>query len=352
MSAHFHEAEGIRGVRGRVFLLGYDLSRYQDRARDRTAVPARRASDSRSQAGAGGVACDCLGIAWPDWRRAPHFLAIGFAMLGFGNGGVVWAEQFMASGLVAVLVASTPFWMVGHRIVRRRRAPHPTDGWRAAGRLLGHPPAGLAGSGGALCPLAAGRGLAGWSPRSWRAWVGAGIDAVKQRLRDTDPLVASAFQMLAGGLVMLTVAAVLGEYRRLSLDAADAAAVVYLFFAGSLIGFVAYTYALAPPADVDRVALPVREPGRRRTAGHLAAARAAELADCGRHRHRPRGLRSRSRGNPAAQPRPRVPSRAVAVRMTLRTTRLLRRLDRIGNRDRDRESGRGARVTRVTLDEA
>ena len=65
-----------------------------------------------------------MGHAWPDWRRAPTFLLIGIAMLGFGNGGVVWAEQFMASGLVAVLVASTPFWMVGIEALRRRRAPH------------------------------------------------------------------------------------------------------------------------------------------------------------------------------------------------------------------------------------
>ena len=52
--------------------------------------------------------------------------------------------------------------------------------------------------------------------------------------------------MLAGGLIMLTV---VGRGRRIQspeLDASrTAAAVVYLFFAGSLIGFVAYTYALA-----------------------------------------------------------------------------------------------------------
>ena len=59
------------------------------------------------------VSLRLMGHDCPNWRRAPTFLAIGIAMLGFGNGGVVWAEQFMASGLVAVLVASTPFWMVG-----------------------------------------------------------------------------------------------------------------------------------------------------------------------------------------------------------------------------------------------
>ena len=59
------------------------------------------------------IALRFTGRSWPDWRQAPVFVLVGFTMLGFGNGGVVWAEQFMASGLVAVLVASTPFWMVG-----------------------------------------------------------------------------------------------------------------------------------------------------------------------------------------------------------------------------------------------
>lgn len=186
-----------------------------------------------------------FGHQWPDWRRAPTYLLIGTAMLGFGNGGVVWAEQFMASGLVAVLVASTPFWMVGieafaggERLTKRTvtgllvgfsgilllvwpdlvRATSATSGWKWVGGLI-------------ATQLA----CVGWS---------VGSTVSKQRLRDTNPLVASAFQMLAGGLVMLTVAAVLGEYGRLSWTPRSMAAVTYLFFAGSLVGFVAYTYAL------------------------------------------------------------------------------------------------------------
>ena len=38
---------------------------------------------------------------------------LGVLLLGFGNGGVVWAEQTVPSGLTAVLVAMSPFWMVG-----------------------------------------------------------------------------------------------------------------------------------------------------------------------------------------------------------------------------------------------
>lgn len=191
------------------------------------------------------LALRLTGHSWPDWRRAPTFLVIGVAMLGFGNGGVVWAEQFMASGLVAVLVASTPFWMVGiesfaggERLTRRTvtgllvgfsgilllvwpdlvRAMSATSGWMWVGGLVS-------------TQLA----CVGWA-------IGSTIS--KQRLQDTDPLVASAFQMLAGGLVMLLVAAILGEYGRLTWTPRSAAAVLYLFLAGSLIGFVAYTYAL------------------------------------------------------------------------------------------------------------
>ena len=38
-------------------------------------------------------------------------MLLGFLMLGLGNGGVVVAEQWVPSGLAAVIVASNPFWM-------------------------------------------------------------------------------------------------------------------------------------------------------------------------------------------------------------------------------------------------
>jgi drug/metabolite transporter (DMT)-like permease len=44
------------------------------------------------------------------WGR---LAVLGILLLGFGNGGLVWAEQTIPSGLAALLVAMTPFWMVG-----------------------------------------------------------------------------------------------------------------------------------------------------------------------------------------------------------------------------------------------
>jgi drug/metabolite transporter (DMT)-like permease len=43
------------------------------------------------------------------WRRA---LVIGGLLLLGGNGGVVWAERYVATGLAALLVSTEPLWVV------------------------------------------------------------------------------------------------------------------------------------------------------------------------------------------------------------------------------------------------
>src|SRR5215212_9913912 len=53
------------------------------------------------------------GEPMPSRREWPMLTLLGVLLLGFGNGGVVWAEQTVPSGLTAVLVATSPFWMVG-----------------------------------------------------------------------------------------------------------------------------------------------------------------------------------------------------------------------------------------------
>jgi drug/metabolite transporter (DMT)-like permease len=66
------------------------------------------------------------------WRS---IALLGFLMLVLGNGGVVFAEQWVPSGLTAVLVATSPFWMAGIEAFM-------PDGeklrpWLIAGLLLG-----------------------------------------------------------------------------------------------------------------------------------------------------------------------------------------------------------------------
>jgi len=53
------------------------------------------------------------GERMPHRREWPSLTLLGILLLGFGNGAVVWAELTVPSGLTAVLVATSPFWMVG-----------------------------------------------------------------------------------------------------------------------------------------------------------------------------------------------------------------------------------------------
>src|SRR4030088_3404310 len=66
------------------------------------------------------------------WRNA--IIAGGFLLLA-GNGAVVWAEQFVPSGLTALLVSILPFWLVIIEWVRPpRKGP---NGAVVGGLVLG-----------------------------------------------------------------------------------------------------------------------------------------------------------------------------------------------------------------------
>ena len=68
----------------------------------------------------------------PAWRG---LAIIGFLFIVGGNGFVVWAEQWVPSGLTAVLLATSPFWMVGlEALLPHGERPH---GWTWLGLAIG-----------------------------------------------------------------------------------------------------------------------------------------------------------------------------------------------------------------------
>ena len=46
-------------------------------------------------------------------REWPRQVLLGTLLIGFGNGGVVWAEKWVPSGLASLFVTVTPFWLLG-----------------------------------------------------------------------------------------------------------------------------------------------------------------------------------------------------------------------------------------------
>lgn len=169
---------------------------------------------------------------------------LGFLMLGLGNGGVVFAEQWIPSGLAAVLVATSPFWMSAVEAVLPdgdRLRPNVIVGLLVgfSGILVLLWPDLTIGSAGNRRFLAGVIALQiatlGWSLGS----------AYSRRHARTDNLLGTtALQMLAGGLMMVAAGTVRGEWAHLSFTPRTAAALAYLSTIGAIGGFVAYTYAL------------------------------------------------------------------------------------------------------------
>ena len=71
----------------------------------------------------------------PDRVAWPRLALLGFFMLFMGNGGVVTGQQYLPSGLAAVLIATTPFWMTSIDAMLRGGKQLHARQW--AGLLLG-----------------------------------------------------------------------------------------------------------------------------------------------------------------------------------------------------------------------
>ncbi len=178
----------------------------------------------------------------PSRRTWPALAVLGILLLGFGNGGVVWAEQAVPSGLTAVLVAVVPFWMAGMEAVRR-------DGESLTRRRLFGFLVGFCGIVLLVWPElqgGGGRGFLGGVVASQVACAGWALGSAyaRRRGRDENVLATAAFEMLFGGIALGMAGLLMNEGPVLSFNARTAGALAYLIVVGAIVGFSAYAYAL------------------------------------------------------------------------------------------------------------
>lgn len=186
------------------------------------------------------------------WRRAAGFArptprqwrvatVVGGLMLLGGNGGVVWAEQWVESGTAALMVATVPLWMVVMDRVRPGGpAPRPAVWVGIAVGLVGV--ALLFGP-----PSVDPRYTEGWvvlllASISWAAGSLYSRTAVLPA-----PLLATGMQMLAGGALLVGTGVATGELASVdpaSFSTRSVLALVYLVVFGSLMGYTAYVWLL------------------------------------------------------------------------------------------------------------
>lgn len=180
----------------------------------------------------------------PSPAQWPRHALLGALLLGVGNGAVVAAEQWIPSGIAAVGVAALPFWMAGSEAamggarVSRQAMLGLALGFAGIVVLI-WPSLFVSDVGGGL-RFAAGVLLVQLACVGWAI----GSSFSRRTSSDTTPLAASALQQLFGGLLMLTVATVLGEWKELSFTPRTMAAEIYLIVFGSLVAYSAYLYAL------------------------------------------------------------------------------------------------------------
>jgi drug/metabolite transporter (DMT)-like permease len=173
------------------------------------------------------------------WGRAA---LLGFLLLVLGNGLVAWAEQWVPSGLTAVIVAASPFWMVGIEAAHKNGEP---VGVRVASGLA----LGFSGIVLLVWPDLGGSGGAGFIPGvialqiACLAWA-IGSSYSRRHPKEENLFGAAAAQMIAGGAMMVAFGTLHGEWRALHAGIRSGAAFAYLTTVGSIGGFVAYTYAL------------------------------------------------------------------------------------------------------------
>jgi len=177
------------------------------------------------------------------WRVA---LMGGALLLLGGNGGVVWAEQRVPSGIAALLVAIVPLWMVliewlrpGGRRPTTQVFVGVTLGLVGLVILVG--PGELHGAG---TVSASGALILVLASLSWAI----GSLYTKWAPRQTSSIAGTGAQMLAGGATLIVAGVIAGELTHLDLAHASTRSwlgFAYLISFGSLIGFTAYVYLLA-----------------------------------------------------------------------------------------------------------
>jgi drug/metabolite transporter (DMT)-like permease len=169
---------------------------------------------------------------------------LGFLMNIVGNGFVVYAQQYVASGLTAVLIATTPFWSA----IVERLIP---GGERFSKRSLLGLAIGFSGIVVLVWPEMTVGGAGGRSfvigvisiQLACLGWV-IGTSYAKRHELGDNPFRSTALQMVFSGIMLLTAATAHGDWANLSFTPRTFAAMAYLSIAGSLVAYSAYIYAI------------------------------------------------------------------------------------------------------------
>ncbi|MBA3699776.1 MAG: EamA family transporter [Planctomycetes bacterium] len=186
-----------------------------------------------------------LGDALPSaqhWRSAA---IVGSLLFLGGNGAVAWAQHWVPSGIAALLITTTPFWMT---MVPWVVGSSPRPAWTAlvgiaiglvgVALLVGAPVGATV-----TMPLVIGSLTIVMAALSWAI----GSLCAKRLPLPSSPWMSSGAQMVCGALGLGLAGVVSGEATHLEVTTISLRswlALAYLIFIGAIVGFSAYVYLL------------------------------------------------------------------------------------------------------------
>ena len=183
------------------------------------------------------------GYKLPEKKEIKHLAVVGLLLIGCGNGLVVFAEQWVPSGLTALLIATEPFWIIG---LESLLPEGPKLNFKIVlGVLLGLTGVGLI-FGVDLSSLFNSQYLTGIIGLLFGVFCWAtGTLYSKYKKVSIHPLMGAAFQMAIAGVALSSLGVAIGEVPALHFTQSGVFAFLYLLFFGSFIAYGSYIYAVA-----------------------------------------------------------------------------------------------------------
>jgi drug/metabolite transporter (DMT)-like permease len=181
---------------------------------------------------------------WPTRQEMVRLAIIGVLMLGCGNTAVIWAEQYIPSGLAALLVASIPLYAALIEMALPHGEGLPMQGWIGicvgfvAMIFLLSPGLRKGLHGDSRQIIATGVTLAGTL-----CWTTASVISRRSTFQISG-FAAAGWQIVFGGLFNLTLLFATQSYRGAHWNLKAWGSIAYLVICGSLITYTAYIYLL------------------------------------------------------------------------------------------------------------
>jgi drug/metabolite transporter (DMT)-like permease len=179
----------------------------------------------------------------PTFAEVIHSAIIGILLIGVANGLVVTAEQWIPSGLAALLITTMPFWMTGFESLLPNGKKFNTA--IVVGLLCGFGGVTLIlwGDIQKLFEIEYSTGIF-LILLSVISWSGGSLFS-KYRKISIHPLMSASIQMLIAGIAQTSLGMILGEYNSFTLNQNGVLAILYLVVFGSFFGYASYIYAIS-----------------------------------------------------------------------------------------------------------